>query len=421
MLFSVLMLMFSVGVLIHASRHDCCGIYSRGLMNPFFFLAILLLLIALDFYILYGDAFIDIYESLFYVDKSNVRGSFLFFSASAVCISLGVLAAIFFNVERMFYNFDRVLLEINKIKYKNLSYIFGFVSLLFVLVNLTDLLNAQVSRQVLFRENIIFSVMYAMLPISFSIYLSGKLFFDREALILGIFCVVAIFFSGSRGGVIFFAIILASWAAKKVKISQIFILPIFVAIPWLLSLIRYYFRETWRYDSFWDFIGDNGGIFNLFFGTAEVSLAEAITTVFIFYDRIERNVFDSILAFFMYPLPRSIFSFKPISSDALVTGFLSPIRWETAKSEIVISGFSDFLLSFGYFGALVTIFIFSAMWSGACIFAMKSRFSVVFVPILTWWIYIFVRSGIYNMAASFWAFFGLIIFGFIFMRSNHGS
>lgn len=405
----------AITALFFLSRSNICGIFRGSLINPFFFLLTLLIIIAIDFFVLYGDVYINIYESVFSAGKLDVASAWLFFSLCSFAMVFGVYCAIFiFNAFSLFSSINSIFIKINKFNYKYFVYIFGGVSFAFIMSNIGALLSAEVSRQVLFRENLIFSVMYAMLPIAYSLYINKKNQIDLDYILITTFCLISLFFSGSRGGVVFLFIIVAVWFSEKIFVTQFLIVPVFFVVPWILAFIRYYFRETWRYNSFFDFMDDNGGIFNLFFGTAEVSFAEVITTTKIFYEKIDRNYLDSILAFFMYPFPRSIFEFKPISSDALVTEFLSPIRWETAKSEIVISGFSDFLLSFGYWGAIFAVFFVGILWGAISVFSMKSSNRVVFVPLCMWWMYLFVRSGIFNMAASFWAFLGLIVFGLFF-------
>ena len=108
----------------------------------------------------------------------------------------------------------------------------------------------------------------------------------------------------------------------------------------------------------------------------------------------------------MFPLPRSYFTSKPLGASAYFTQELSPLRWLQTKSEITITGYGDLFLSFGLSGTLVCVFVLAFVWQRGCLWAVngpRSR-SVLWVPFLIFWDFLFIRTDLYNLASFVWPF-----------------
>jgi hypothetical protein len=140
-------------------------------------------------------------------------------------------------------------------------------------------------------------------------------------------------------------------------------------------------------------------------------MAEVIVTIDLWQDKLTRFPFESFLAALMYPLPRSIFTFKPLGSGGTFTEVLSPTRWECCRSEIVTTGYGDLLMQFGSVGALLIFSLLTYFWckSVVNVINMPRNTVVSVLPFLLWWAYMFIRSDIFNVAGSIWTFLLVIL------------
>lgn len=389
-------------------------------LNPIVFYAVLMSFFALDYISLYQSSYMDLFEYSLYINSDDILYSYSYF---LVCffvtlvgfyVGLGVKGGV-----------GGVLLKsISKVDYKESQSVFYFIvficliSVFGLFLIGGDLYSGGTTRQVFFSENKFFHISFSMLPIGFAIYCRDKDPFEAQCLFLFFLCLLIVLATNSRGNLIFLFLIYGYLINfKRFRIRAWWIGIAIPAVGGLLLWSRYYFRESWRYDSMNDFIDDKGGVYAVFFQTAEISMADVITVILRWGDEVNRYPFESFVGALMYPLPRSIFPFKPIGSGGELTSVFSPLRWEYTKSEIVTTGFGDLYLQFGYFGSLIVLFFISYFWIRVLkkVVISYPNDSIFFVPLLIWWMYVFLRSGLFNLGASIWSAL-LVVFLLLLIR-----
>lgn len=260
-----------------------------------------------------------------------------------------------------------------------------------------------------------------MLTPAYAAYIADKKALDFKVLFVTFIVLFVLFFIGSRGALLLVFLVYAYlYNATVKKISNyVYVLAIPVISVGLIYF-RYYFRESWRYSSIGDFIDSNGGVFSVFFNTAEVGMAEVISILLRYGDRIQRFPFESFIAALMYPLPRSIIEFKPLGGDAAVTSIFSPDRWDLSKSEITITLFSDYYLQFGMLFSFIGLSLTAYIWMKALLYGIRMNSSgVILMPFLMWSMYILLRSSVFNVAGLIWAWlFVAILCNYKFTSKN---
>jgi len=383
-------------------------------LNPITFVAILNLFFMLDFIGLYFDPVVDIYEEPFPVYEIDIIYGYAFYLCSLMFITIGIGLGLQ-NDNSNSNKFITYLSSISK-SYTNIAYLLILAACIFaasiLLLSLSDLVSGNLTRQTYFSDNKLLNIAFSTLPIAFGFYLMGKSPLSVYAILSLLICSLVIFATGSRGAVILILIVFAYSVNSNIK--KIPTVSYLVAIPFIAGLllsIRYFFRTSMQYDSIFSFVQDNGGLFSIFFNTAEISMAEVIVTIVKWGDQVSRYPFESFVSGLMYPLPRSIFTFKPLGAGGAFTEEFSPVRWDLTRSEIVTTGFGDLYLQFGFIGSLICVFILAYLWtrllqSSLSILGISS---IVIVPFLMWWAYIFLRSGIFNMAGDIWSFMLVVV------------
>jgi hypothetical protein len=195
------------------------------------------------------------------------------------------------------------------------------------------------------------------------------------------------------------------------RMSALWYVPIIPGAALFLAFSRYVFRGGAKYGSFVDFITTQGGFAKLFFGSEEVSLAKMFSAVYELAPSLPREPFESGVALLLAPIPRSLFTMKPYGASAVFTQHISPFRWEWTKSESLVTGYGDLYWQFGTFGAFVAVFVLSFLWLWLCLRVIHSsrQSMVMWTPLLTWFMYTFVRGDIFNLGLLLWPTVMLII------------
>lgn len=227
-----------------------------------------------------------------------------------------------------------------------------------------------------------------------------------------VFIVIGLVISGSRSSALF---VLAAFVLfYDLKINKISILKIvgmiFLTIAFLL-LSRFYFRETYRFDTLSEYISSQGNVFSIFFETVEFSQAESLYVLVNFNDFF-RNWYESIFSGLLYLIPRSFAEFKPLGASSFFTEITYPEKWYLTKSEIVISGFGDMFVSFGWLGIIFLFFIFIPIGSLYKHYIRNNSYHLI--VILVYLEYSFLRGDLYNLAGKLWILLLFLIVKYMF-------
>ena len=171
------------------------------------------------------------------------------------------------------------------------------------------------------------------------------------------------------------------------------------------------FREHANYASFADFISANGGLIDLFFLSEELSFAKMFTAVYELSPSLPVQPFGSFIAFFLAPVPRSLFPMKPYGASAFFMQHASPERWEWTKSESLVTGYADLYWQFGAIGAFIAMTILAFLWMWLCLLAIRTsrQSTIIWIPLLIWAMYIFVRGDIFNLSLLLWPAVTLVV------------
>ncbi|MDX1811394.1 MAG: hypothetical protein R3240_05575 [Gammaproteobacteria bacterium] len=390
-------------------------LFLRGsALNPITFIAILNLFFMLDFIGLHLDPVVDLYEEPFPVNEGDINLGYFFYLCCLTFAIAGIAAAL----NNASPTPDKFALHINNASTQHSDIAFRLVMLIgliatgFLLLSFNDLMAGNVTRQNFFTDNKLLNIAFSAIPTALAFYMRDKNPMASKTIAAVLLCTLIIFATGSRGAVILIVIIFAY--TINTRLRSIPTLLYFIAIPavaGMLLSVRYFFRTSMQYDTLGSFIEDKGGLFSLFFNTAEISMAEIIVTIVKWGDYVARYPFESFIGGLMYPLPRSIFTFKPLGAGGAFTEEFSPVRWELTRSEIVTTGFGDLYLQFGFIGTLIFMFLLAYAWTRLvkASLSVSGSNSIVLIPFLMWWAYLFLRSGIFNMAGAIWSFMLVVV------------
>lgn len=421
-LFVVFNLILMAGV-FRCADSKLFGQYRGGAFNPVFFIGFINIFFIMDFYFLYQEPSIEIFETSFVVLRDDIVWGMFVYSAFNLSFFLACITSNFWFKSNK-SNGDSYVVD--HVAAANTFKVVVLMNVALIIVNaelFLSMLLGDTTRQVLFSSNQGLHIIFSLIIPSFALYSASKGGNFRSVLIPFVISFILIFVSGSRGGLILLVIIL--FIASNKSIRQIRGVYLFAAIPFVAGLLlvsRYYLRESWRYSSMGEFINDNGGIGQVFFSTSEISMAEVIVTITMWKEQIDRFPFESMLAAIMYPLPRAIFEFKPFGSGGVLTELLSPLRWEFTRSEIVTTGYGDLLMQFGFTFSILVFFVISTIWIRGVLSVITGGIQkqILFLPFLIWWPYVFLRADIFNLAGNVWAFILAMFIYCIFKRLSFG-
>lgn len=390
------------------SRHKIPKWLRGSAFNPIIFIVLLSSFFTLDYIGLYQEPLLDIFEESLLITNSDVVLSYAYYIIwlSVICL------AFYFGLNNKGSSGTFIYSYLKNTTRKDSELTFYIVLFLCIIAVIGlflvggDVFSGDISRQIFYTQNKFFHIAFSMLPAAFAIYCRDQNPMSKKLILFFMISVCIVLATNSRGNLILLCLIygyMFNYRITKVRASWLFLSVPFVAFVLLWS--RFVFRESWRYESLASFVQDRGGLFAVFFQTSEISMAEVITTISKWGDEVPRYPFESFVGALMYPLPRSIFEFKPLGAGGDFTAEFSPMRWLLSKSEIVTTGFGDLQLQFGFLISSVVLFVLSYTWI-RLIKCAANKFpseAVFAIPLLIWWMYIFLRSGIFNMGGAIWS------------------
>ncbi len=392
----------------------------KSALNPFYFVLLLNIFFILDFYYLLIYQDVSLFEYQFVVSPVDIENALVKYAVFLTVICIVIVAFQLKTVPRKVDDLVTLNSKTTVILFKG--------TVLFVVLMLIpkaglfyQMVAGDISRQVLFSSNQILHIAFSLIIPSFALFAAYNWQYKKKLLLALTITLFFTFVTGSRGNLLLIAIIFAVLYIRTVKIVPAYFL--FLAIPFVAILLlstRYFFRESFRYESIFDFIDDKGGVGEVFFNTAEISMAEVLVTVDIFKSDLERYPFESFIGGLMFPIPRAIAEFKPLGSGGVLTEYLSPMRWELTRSEVVTTGFGDLLMQFGFIGAVAALLLMTFFWVKAVvkIVRMGTGNLVIFLPFLMWWAYMFLRADIFNAFSSIWSFCIVLLGAKILMKKG---
>lgn len=380
--------------------------YKGSLLNPVIFYSLLNLIFILDFYYFHGTSEVFLYEQYFYFTDNEIIDSLFLYTI------FNIVFIIMFNYSlATSKNITKIKINIEDYEKSSmwLFYIIVSLTIFQLLINYKYFVmfyNGYSTRQVIFSGNKLLYIMFSLIIPSFCLFLATQKV-KKWNIIPFVLILILILVSGSRGNVIFAVIIYMTYVIDNKKmINPLYLIILLPIVTLMLIVSRYVTREAWRYDSIYQFVESNGGVGKLFFSTAEISLAEVLTVVVEIEDKTDRFPFESFMSGIMFYLPRNIFTFKPLGGSAEITGLLSPMRWDYSRSEILITGYGDLFLNFGFVAAYLVYAFMIYIWFYIMFKVLLSNKSIkiLLMPILLWVPYVFLRADIFNAFGIIWSF-----------------
>lgn len=393
---------------------------SGSVVDPLVFVFLLLLFFNIDFWMLAADSSsMQMFERVATESSSDILYAYFVF----VLYQTVLVASFFVALGRRAGGLRGIPLGMLPKKANSPLWVLVFVlasGALFGAQLLSDLgaiLAAEVSRQHYFKDNQFLHLIFLFVCPAYALYLNGKNRFDFSSFFLFFGLAGFLFLSGSRGSILLLFVVASVYYCSKNRLVSYKLL--FLAIPlvvWGLVLMRYYFREAWRYDSVWDFVESYGGIAAVFFRSAEVSMAEVLTMVVANSSMIDVYPFQGLLGFVTYPVPRAIFTLKPLSASGYFTEYVSSERWEDSRSELLVGGFGNCYMEFGVLFGAVVVFFLGYWWVRALRSSLVSgdSRSIFYVPFLIWLSYMFLRGDFFNMGSTSWSVVLVLVLGKMF-------
>ncbi|HDU5160615.1 TPA: oligosaccharide repeat unit polymerase, partial [Klebsiella quasipneumoniae subsp. similipneumoniae] len=402
---------------------NCNIVYVRhrwSALSPFNFYIFLNVIIFLDFYFFYYQRDTSFLEQSFYITDDDFFLGFYFFIYSYVMLTFGMIVYLLGrnkNKRQEVIIYDHEFNASTKRLYRNQFVGISIISLIILASNfgaVISMIAGDITKQNLFRDELGLLFLFTFLPYSAALAISATEKLRNRILIILVSSALMIF-TDSRGGVIYMFLLL--FYAYNEKNKKINLISYFIALPlvgYLLTVLRYVFRESWRYSSMSDFIDDKGGYFQLFFNSVEISMAEVISTAIKFSTYISRFPLESIWAGVVFPIPRSIYESKPVGGSSAFTSIMSPDKWFYTKSEIVVTGYGDLYLNLGFLFSGILLFFVGVFWAYLIVKNVNKgvQNNIYILPVLMWLMYTFLRADIFNMMRWLWAFviFNLIIY-----------
>lgn len=391
------------------------GAFRGSAVNPLIIFVVFSLFFNINFAVLYGRGTINIFERAVPVTSVDILLGYVHYTVIFLAVAAGLIAA---QLTAPPYR-ETVARGEDVARGRTLSAIFfaviiliGLVGTFITLKSLADILSGKLNRQLFFESNPLLHVAYTLICPGLVIYLAFRLPTRPASILATLSAILILATTGSRGVIILvgliYAISLVLWGRRIPAQLYLLVIPV---LSYLLALSRYLLRESWKFRSFADFVEFRGGFGALFFNSAEVAMAEAITVISANMDLLSRPPFESFLGILMYPLPRSVFTFKPLGASSFLTATLSPNQWQWTKAEILTTGYGDFIMQFGLWWAIPLVALCAFAWLRGCLLVINAPQwqTAVLLPFLIWWMYIFMRGSIFNVGASIWPF--LIVLG----------
>lgn len=393
------------------------GAFRGSAVNPLIMFIVFSVFFNINFLVLRDRGSIQIFERAFPVTSVDILTGYLYYTILFICAAVGmVLAQLTFQPEEC--SAERSQAGHGGHLRSRVLFIaiisIGLLGAYMTAQNLAALLSGKITRQVLFTSNPLLTVAYSVVCPGLAIFLAHRHPTRLTSLLAILASMLVLSTTGSRGVIILLGVIfLINWTLHGRRIGAQWYLVLVPTMVFLLAFSRYILRESFRFRSFGDFVSYRGGLGQLFFNSSEVAMADAITVIAANTDLFARPPFENFLGVAMYPLPRSIFTFKPLGAAGYFTGIVSPLRWQVTKSEILTTAYGELVMYYGlWIGALLAL-VLAFFWLRACLRVMNASHqrTAIWLPFLIWWMYLFVRGTLFNVGGSIWP-FAVVMIGF---------
>ena len=372
-------------------------------ISPKYFLLLFGFLLAIDFVSFYYNQNLEIFSSYYVFDYGYYLLTIIYFFLAFLASYLGLTVG------------EKINPGFRKTQQKPLTNLFVYVYALVIVVYFLFLFlffSQGLSKQIFFRSFPLLSIIGMSIFYFYAYYLFLSKSSLKRKIIITIFIMTSLIISDSRGAVIFVVTAFALFYDLKVKkISTLKILAMSFSFIAFLLFSRFYLRESYRFDNLSEFIASQGSVFSTFFETVEFSQAEALYVLINFSDFF-RGWYESILAGLMYLIPRSIAEFKPLGASSFFTEISYPDKWYISKSEIVVSGFGDAFLSFGWLGIIFLFFIFIPVGLLYKHYVRNNYYHLILI--LLYLEYSFLRGDLYNLAGKIWILLLFLVVKYMF-------
>jgi|GEM_PF-2826373 len=391
------------------------GVMRGSAVNPLIIFVVISLFFNIDFVLLHGREEIDIFERGFPVTTVDTLLGYVHYTVLFLAAAVGLIVAqLTAPFEPARVRSDEPTARDRLISATLFAAIIaiGLVGAVQILQSLSAILAGKLTRQVFFQSNRLALVAYSIICPGLAIFLSARNPTKPTSIMAMVGAVLILAITGSRGIVILVGLIytigLAVRGRRIPAYIYVFAIPVLI---YLLAFSRFILRESWKFRTFAEFVEFRGGFGELFFNSVEVAMAEAITVIANNLEIVSRPPFESFLGVVMYPLPRSIFTFKPLGASSFITATLSPNKWYMTKAEVLTTGYGDFIMQFGLWGAVPMIGLLTFVWLRACLRAIHGsrEQTAIWLPFLIWWLTIFMRGSLFNVGSSLWPF--LVVLG----------
>lgn len=393
------------------------GLLRGSAVNPLIIFVVFSLFFNINFMVLHGRGTIGIFERATPVTSVDTLIGYINYTVLFIAAAAGMIVAQLVSPPRAAPRADASIESLQSKKtISALIYgtvlVIGALGAIRVLMNFQEILAGKVTRQSFFLDNPLLTVSLSLVSPGLAIFLSVRRPTSVAAIAATLLALPTLFVTGTRGVLIFIGIIfLVNLAGHGRRIQAYWYLALIPVTAYFLAILRFLLRRSNNFRSFGDYVAFEGGFGGLFFNTSEVAMAEAITVISNNLDQFSRPPFEGFIGVLMYPLPRSIFSFKPMGAGGIITEALSPARWEMTRSEILPTGYGDIIMQFGPWIGTVVVFIMAFTWLSAAlrVIHLSAENRAIWLPFLIWWLYIFLRGAVFNLGASIWPFMIVLI------------
>jgi hypothetical protein len=378
----------------------------KAAWSPYNVLLVLLAVFVLDFAFLSGIGYTTIFRGGTAVYDDQIVWSFVVFFTFGLCAIVGMHAA---RLPLLTPTVKR--LPTGVVRFHILLWTIPAAVIVAVIYRQTggNLLAMQYSRQVILRE-IPAVYLCSYVTLAAAVYWAASARFKLLDLTVLAFYSIALFSFGGRSFLLLVIVALAINVCNKKgwmpgRLSLIFAVPILVLA---ISASYFFLREDDQSSGFFGYVSSQGGVVDASFGTADISLADALHFSTL-YDG-PRSIQNFLLGPLLFPVPRSLMSEKPEGTSTNFTRYFDPLRWAlTGGSQVVTTGFGDVYINAGYLlGIPIIIAVF--WWFGRNTimgFRAGGPGGIYLVVFTLYWLYVFIRSDVFNLAPTLWIVAGL--------------
>lgn len=384
-------------------------------LHPLFLLTIFIVLIAVDFLVLFSDVAtgsLVIFSRRTITEISDVSNAMGTYALLLMIAAAGLYAGALVVRRRP------AALRKPEIAVRRAAFLTFFIILVGTIVIFLpvltkaaitgSILDVAATRTVLGSENM--ALVLAMLMLAPSTLLYAAVAPNQKAALMAIGAAICVYFLfGSR-----FNILLLLYGAVLILPIRrhITVLSTIITVPVILlglSFYAYLTRFTYLYDSYVEFIAASGGFFSSIFRSAEFSIAESMT-VHLSERLADREWYDSLLAGAVALVPREFIPWKPLGISTELTMAADPARWLLVRSEWTVGGFTNLVYEMGLWGASLVVFGIFAISGRVSAAANRSKhWATLYFPLIFIAMVAFMRADTYNFSIRIWSILLVIV------------